>query len=117
LLGREPCVLFFWATWCTVCKAAIPELLQMQQRLHVAVVAITQEPSWVVKRFLSQWHEPFPEIVALDGEGQVHAALEVSGYPTFLHVDGGQVRRRSVGYDPDRGLDIEGWKPDSLSRH
>jgi thiol-disulfide isomerase/thioredoxin len=110
LNGRRPFLLFFWATWCKFCKDAVPELLALEQRQGIRVVAITDEERGDIAPFLRSWRGPFPATVALDPDRRVNEAFQIDGYPTFVHVDeNGRVRMRSSGYRPQRGLPIEGW--------
>jgi thiol-disulfide isomerase/thioredoxin len=107
---RRPVLLFFWATWCTFCKFAVPELMALERERGIQVLSITDENSDTIKQFLGGWGKPFPQLVALDPERKVNEAFEVEGYPTFLLVDErGRVRMHSVGYRRETGLPLAGW--------
>jgi thiol-disulfide isomerase/thioredoxin len=111
LSARRPYLLFFWATWCTFCKQSIPELLALQRERGLSILAITDEGPRVLDPFFDRWTDPFPEIVAIDGDRRANEAFAVDGYPTFILVDGnGRVAMRSVGYRADTGIPIQGWK-------
>ena len=109
---RQPHLLFFWATWCTFCKLAVPELMELERQRGIRIVAITDENQPTIDGFLRSWRSPFPEVVALDLQGKATEAFEVDGYPTFILVDDrGRVTHRWSGYRPDGGLPVPGWKP------
>ncbi len=102
-------LLFFWATWCTICKEALPEVIAYAQTHDVDVVAITDEPASVLEPFFRDFKAPFPEIVALDPLRRTFESYGVSGTPTFAIVDrDGVVRAYQTGYPPE-GLKFEGW--------
>jgi thiol-disulfide isomerase/thioredoxin len=109
---RKPYLIFFWATWCTFCKEAIPELLELQRQRGIPILAVTDEPQATLEAFFDRWSRPFPEIVAVDTDRRANEAFAVNGYPTFVLVDErGRVAMRATGYRADMGLPIEGWRP------
>jgi len=106
-------VLFFWATWCAPCKAALPELLAWSDETGIPVVAVSDENPETVREFLDGWETPFPELVATDELRLSYVGYGVSGTPTFVLVDGdGQVTWRQTGYSRRRGLGIADWEWD-----
>jgi thiol-disulfide isomerase/thioredoxin len=110
LASGTPHLLFFWATWCLPCKAALPEVLAFERQRHVPVLAITDEPPEQLANFFKTAGD-FPENVAVDEYRRAFVAYGVSGTPTFVLVEGnGKVRSYSTGYSPSTGLGIDGWK-------
>ncbi|HEU4404112.1 MAG TPA: TlpA disulfide reductase family protein [Polyangiaceae bacterium] len=101
--GRR--ILFFWATWCRPCKAAIPELLALSKRENIPVIAITDEGRAELDPFFTRWKDPFPAIVISDEPRRSMAEYGVSGTPTFVLIDdAGLIRGYKVGYAPEEGL-------------
>jgi thiol-disulfide isomerase/thioredoxin len=110
LAPGRPYLLFFWATWCTFCKLALPELQALERQRGITVVSISDERELTISAFLQGWNGPFPQLVALDPERRANEAFAVEGYPTFVLVDGaGRVNMHTVGYRADNGLPIPGW--------
>jgi thiol-disulfide isomerase/thioredoxin len=106
-----PYLLFFWATWCGPCKAALPELMAFEQEREVPVVSITDEMAESVETFLNKHEGPFPEAIVLDEIRSSFLAYGVSGTPRFVFVDEqGIIRSNSSGYRVSNGLPIENWK-------
>lgn len=110
LADGTPHLLFFWATWCGVCKASLPELDAFAKERNVPVVAITDEAPALLDPFFAKLQGPFPATVATDVDRRTFLSYGVSGMPTFVLVDGaGVVQSYTVGYNPAKGLAIDGW--------
>jgi len=111
LTKQKPHLLFFWATWCGPCKAALPELMAFEQERDIRVLAITDEPAESVERFLQKYQGPFPESIALDENRRSFLSYGVSGTPRFVLVDdSGTISSSKSGYRRSSGLQIEGWE-------
>jgi thiol-disulfide isomerase/thioredoxin len=111
LATGKPHLLFFWATWCAVCKSALPEVAAFERDRGTPVLAITDEDPSRLEAFLAKHTGPFPTLVATDPNRQAFVTYGVSGMPTFVLVDGkGIVRGYSTGYSPAKGLALDGWR-------
>jgi len=110
LASNKPRLLFFWATWCTICHSSLPELMAYSKATGVELVAITDEDPTLLKKFFRDFHEPFPAIVATDPYRATFQAYGVSGTPTFVLIGADdKVQQYQTGYNAKTGLTIEGW--------
>jgi thiol-disulfide isomerase/thioredoxin len=113
----RPDLLYFWATWCTICKHALPEVLAFAKARGVDVIAITDEDPDLVRHFLADYQEAFPEVVAIDPHRVTFQGYGVSGTPSFVIVDpDGIVRLYQTGYTLDGGLHVDGWTYEGRKR-
>lgn len=110
LAAGRPRLLFFWATWCLPCKLALPEVMALAAARHLQVVAITDEQPETLTAFFHQLATPFPQTVAIDPYRATFQAYGVSGTPTFVLLGAdNRVQYYATGYDPSKGLAIDGW--------
>ncbi len=108
LASEKGHLLFFWATWCGPCKAAIPELMAYEQASGMPVIAITDERADQLEPFM-ETRDQFLHNVAIDARRLSFVAYGVSGTPTFVLVDPeGNVRGTWFGYGGG-GLSFPGW--------
>ena len=70
----------FWATWCEPCRAEMPSLELLAQRLEnegVTVVAVNyQEPMPAIRRFLEA--QPVTLPILLDRDGDAASAVDAA---------------------------------------
>jgi len=105
-------IIDFWASWCQVCRAALPELDAISRRhasegLVVLAVNIDKQRT-PAERFLSEYL-PEPAVTLLrDPEGALFARFGAQGMPALYVVDrAGVVRLAESGYSPQRLPNIE----------
>ena len=113
LSGLESKVLFvnFWATWCGPCRAEMPSMASLFDKLStpdLGMVAISDEDSETVRRFLE--NRPYPFDVWLDSENILAERFDILAIPTTLIVDNqGRLVLRHTG--------IQQWdSPDMIER-
>ncbi|MFZ2361452.1 MAG: TlpA disulfide reductase family protein [Anaerolineae bacterium] len=99
-LRGQPVVLNFWASWCGPCRAEMPELQRLHERLGeagVVVLGVNQgESPQTAAAFLQALGLDFP--VALDQRTGVSQQYLVNSLPTTFFIDrDGVIRSTFIG--------------------
>lgn len=109
-VSNRPLLLFFWATWCGRCKAAVPEVVAFADACGIPVLAISDEDADTVVKYLNRRKDTLFDQVAVDTLRKSLLAHGVSGTPTIVAVDArGNIGYRQVGYSAKKGLRVNGW--------
>lgn len=105
VIGSKPVLLEFWATWCALCKALLPQLEKVRQtygdRVELYGVAVTVNDSKArVARYLQQHKPPFQ--VLWDDKGAGSRAFDVPSTSFIVVLDrSGKVVYTGSGEDQD----------------
>ncbi len=90
-----------WATWCPPCRAEMPTMSKLYERLSkdgLSMVAISNEDAQTVRQFMSERHYPFT--VLLDPNDILGRRFGINSIPTTFVVDGqGRLVMQHVGYN------------------
>ena len=100
-LAGEKVVLLFWASWCGPCRATVPSVDKVFNRLRangVTVVGVnTRDSPEKAVAYSRKANVSFP--IVSDADGTVGALFGVSSYPTIVVVDNaGLVAARRTGF-------------------
>ncbi len=105
MIGKQPVLIEFWATWCPLCAALLPRLdsAYARHKDHVAFVAVAvavNESPASVKRHLARQPQPFPFL--WDANGGAVRAFQAPSTSYIVLLDAkGRVVYTGVGAEQD----------------
>jgi peroxiredoxin len=104
----RPLVVYFWASWCPVCRMSNGDIADLAIDHPVITVAMQSGDAAEVMAYLSREGLTFP--VISDPDGALSGRWGVPAVPASFVVDPhGQIRFSSVGYTTAVGLRARLW--------
>lgn len=105
---KGPSLIYFWATWCGICKSIQGTMQTILQKHPGFTVAMKSGDEDNIRQYLRAQSLSWPFVV--DEQGQVSAEYGVPGVPTIFILDGnGKIRYTAVGYSSVWGLELRLW--------
>ncbi|ATM95077.1 putative metal resistance protein [Yersinia frederiksenii] len=105
---EKPLLIYFWATWCGVCKFTTPSVNQLvQEGENVLTVALRSGDAAQVERWLSKKGYQLP--VINDPQGQLSAQWQVSVTPTVVILYQGKMVQHTSGWTSYWGMKLRLW--------
>jgi thiol-disulfide isomerase/thioredoxin len=104
----RPAVVYFWASWCSICRAMQGVVQDISQDTPVLTIATQSGSPAEVAKYLKETGFSVP--VAVDEDGAVGAAYGLRGVPAVFIVDAdGAIRYTMTGYSSAAGLRLRLW--------
>ena len=101
-------LLYFWATWCPVCRLEGSAVEAVAGDYPVLSVALDRMAPGELQRWLDERGVSFP--VVLDASGRVSGQYGIHGVPSMIVIDAaGNIRFVEVGYTSQIGLRLRLW--------
>jgi len=105
--GR-PAVIYFWASWCQICKAMQSSIRSVAQDTPLVSVALLSGDEAEVREYVKR--EGFEVPVILDQEGAIGKDYGIRGVPAvFILGPDGTIRFSTIGYTSELGLRVRLW--------
>ena len=102
--AKGPNLIYFWASWCGICKTIQGTMQGILLQYPSITVAMKSGNEQVVRQYLQAESLDWPFVV--DPQGLISAEFGVSGVPTIFILDrNGNIRFTAVGYSSSWGLD------------
>ncbi|WP_006787606.1 protein disulfide oxidoreductase [Thiorhodospira sibirica] len=104
----EAVLVYFWASWCGVCRVAQNGIQAVAADWPVITIAMQSGDVYRVMAYLREHELDFP--VLLDEHGELAAQFGVSAVPASFIIDPhGNIRYRERGYTSSLGLRARLW--------
>lgn len=109
LSEEESLLIYFWATWCGVCRYTTPDVARLQtQGKNVLTIALRSGDEQTLTHWLARKGLTFP--VVNDANGALSRNWDISVTPTLVVVSKGQVVSTTSGWTSYWGMLIRlGW--------
>ncbi|MEL0629143.1 protein disulfide oxidoreductase [Psychromonas aquatilis] len=98
----KPVMVYFWATWCSVCSFVSPSVDFVDNQMQVVSVALNSGGNERVAQYLSAKDYDFT--VVNDEKGHIGKAWEISLTPTIIVVDKGVITSVTTGFTSPFGM-------------
>jgi len=89
--GKQPVLLYFWATWCSACKTVKPDISKLRSEIgrdKMEILAINVGHIDTLEKVMQyQKAQPVPWTVLYDDGGKVTDAYQVRGIPLFVLIN------------------------------
>ncbi len=104
LTQNEPTLIYFWGTWCSVCRITSPMINSLSSDAKVISIAVSSGTDANINQFIDEHDYHFDVINDKTGIAQTWGVL---AYPSIYIVDAqGQIRFKTSGATSSWGLRI-----------
>lgn len=113
LSEEKPVLLYFWASWCSVCRFTTPDVARLHREgVNVMTIALRSGSEADVARWLTRKNVTFP--VINDASGEISRRWEISVTPTLVIVSKGEVVSTTSGWTSYWGMKLRLWWANAL---
>ncbi|HDM8436786.1 TPA: protein disulfide oxidoreductase [Yersinia enterocolitica] len=105
---EKPLLIYFWATWCGVCKFTTPSVNQLvQEGANVLTVALRSGDPAEVETWLRKKGYQLP--VINDPHGELSAQWQINVTPTVVILYQGKMVQHTSGWTSYWGMKLRLW--------
>lgn len=98
----KPVLLYFWATWCSVCNLVSPSINWLADKHQVVSIAITSGDDRRLTQFMKYKKYDFP--VINDSTAKISQEWGVTATPSIVIIKNGQISSITTGATTPIGL-------------
>ena len=108
LSETKPVLIYFWASWCGVCRFTTPEVARLRSEgENMLTIALRSGSEAEVSRWLSRKCVDFP--VINDANGAISRSWDISVTPTLVVMSHGRVVSTTSGWTSYWGMKLRLW--------
>jgi len=102
-LKESPVIIYFWATWCPVCRFTSNTITELNLEYQVLSIALDSGTNEQISDYLSEHNYRFP--VINDSDGQISQQWGVFATPSILIIDqSGNISSSLIGVSSKLGV-------------
>tara|TARA_R110002110_G_scaffold199015_1_gene409690 strand:+ start:2424 stop:2960 length:537 start_codon:yes stop_codon:yes gene_type:complete len=105
--SARPVLVYFWATWCPICRLVSPSVDALRDTHPVVTIALSSGTPGQVADYAAE-HELGFRIVN-DPDGHISRAWGVGVTPTLAVVHRGEIRSMTSGVTTPPGISLRLW--------
>lgn len=113
LSQSQPVILYFWASWCSVCPLVSPTVDSFGEGYPVMSIALSSGSDQQLQQYVK--HKGYDFAVVNDSRGQLANLFAINATPTLAIIYQGQVRSVTSGITTWPGLWLRLWLAKVLS--
>jgi thiol-disulfide isomerase/thioredoxin len=99
----KPLLIYFWGSWCPVCKLEAPNIQRVSKKYDVLTIAVNSGGKDKIQSYMNKYQLDFN--VLNDQDGVWAKQFKVDVFPTiFIYDSEGELRFTEVGYTTTAGL-------------
>lgn len=108
LSKEQPVLVYFWATWCGVCKITSPTVSDLAQS-GVPVISVAIRSGDSQRLLIGMARKELKFAVINDINGTLANAVGINATPSFMIIDKGEMVSFTSGYTSYWGLKARMW--------
>lgn len=99
---EKPVLVYFWATWCSVCTVVSPSVDFVSSHMQVVSIALSSGEDQRVQQYLAAKGYDFS--VLNDSKGAIGREWGISLTPTLIVIDKGEISSVTTGFTSPFGM-------------
>ncbi len=104
----KPLILYFWGSWCPVCKMSSPVINDLSKEYQVITIAVNSGSDEKLKKYMLEHNLQFPTLN--DNDGKLAKTFGITTFPTtFTYNDAGKNIFVDSGYTSATSLKFKLW--------
>jgi len=98
----KPVLVYFWATWCSVCRAVSPSVEMVDGYYQVLSVALNSGTDQRIQQYLK--HKEYDFSVINDPKGMIGREWGIAVTPTLFVIHQGEITSVTTGFTSPFGI-------------